>query len=133
MSNILTDDSVSFFVYGTPQAQGSKRGFVVNGRAVIADASPKLKPWRAAVAAQADIGRTFDGPLEVELTFHLPKPQKPRWVWPAVKPDIDKLARGALDGLTEGGLIADDARVVSLHVTKVYAPQLGMKVKVTAL
>jgi Holliday junction resolvase RusA-like endonuclease len=37
-----------------------------------------------------------------------------------VKPDIDKLTRAILDGLTDGGLLADDARVVELHITKRY-------------
>lgn len=116
------DDRVIIFILGTPVPQGSKTAYVVGRRAVVTDQNrAKLKPWRAVVAAHADIGRTFDCPVEVTLTFHMPKPQRPRWTRPAVKPDIDKLARAVLDGLTDGGLIADDARVVDLHVKEYYA------------
>jgi Holliday junction resolvase RusA-like endonuclease len=40
---------------------------------------------------------------------------------PAVKPDLDKLARAVLDGITAGGAIHDDAQVCHLTVEKVYA------------
>ena len=40
-------------VNGTPAPQGSKRGFVVKGRVVMAESSPKVKPWRQDVAAAA--------------------------------------------------------------------------------
>lgn len=79
-----------------------------------------LKPWRHTVATHADRGITFDGPLAVKLLFILPKPKRPRWDYPAVKPDIDKYTRALLDGLTDGGLIEDDARVVDLNVMKRY-------------
>jgi Holliday junction resolvase RusA-like endonuclease len=39
---------------------------------------------------------------------------------PAVKPDIDKLCRAILDGLQDGGLLAEDSRVVTLTATKRY-------------
>lgn len=124
-------DEVAFFIHGTPIPQGSKSAYVVGTRAVVTDASrTKLKPWRAVVAAEADMGRTFTGPVEVLLTFHMPKPQRPKFWAPAVKPDIDKLTRAILDGLTDGGLIEDDARVVRLVVAKVYALPLGVAVTV---
>lgn len=131
-----SDDTVSFFVPGTPVPQGSKTAFVVGKRAVVTDANrAKLKPWRATVADYADIARTFAGPVSVTLLFILPRPQRPRWDTPAVKPDIDKLARAALDGLTDGGLLEDDARVIDLNVKKRYstfAVRVGMHVKVSA-
>jgi len=126
-------DSVSFFVPGTPAPQGSKTAFVVGRRAVVTDQNAKtLKPWRALVATHADMGLTFDCPVEVLLVFFMKRPQRPRWSTPAVKPDIDKLARAALDGLKDGGLIADDARVTELRVSKRYADDdaVGMSVEV---
>ncbi|MGN6199997.1 RusA family crossover junction endodeoxyribonuclease [Humibacter sp.] len=124
-------DEVSFFVTGTPVPQGSKTAFVVGKRAVVTDQNRvKLKPWRETVAIAADMGRTFPGPVEVVLVFSLPKPQRPRWFVPAVKPDIDKLVRAVFDGLTDGGLIDDDARIITLTASKVYALPLGVHITV---
>lgn len=117
----MTVDTVSFFIEGVPVPQGSKTVSQSKGRAWLRDANAKrLKPWRHVVATHADLGVTFDCPVTVTLSFVLPRPSRPRWPVPAVKPDIDKLTRAILDGLTDGGLLADDARVVDLHVTKRY-------------
>ena len=95
-----------------------------------------LKGWRRTVAIAADRGIEFDAPVGVSLSFYLPKPKRPRWLVPAVKPDIDKLTRAVLDGLVDGGLLADDSRVVALKVTKHYVgedtPNPGVIVAVTA-
>jgi len=127
---------VEFFIPGTPVQQGSKTAFVVGTRAVVTDQNKAtLKPWRATVAAHADRGVTFDRPVCVELTFVMPRPQRPRWNVPAVKPDIDKLVRAVLDGFTDAGLLADDARVVRLLAVEEYAGDdnpVGVHVAVTA-
>jgi len=118
----VTADTVSFFITGLPVPQGSKTAFVVGKRAVVTDQNRvKLKPWRAVVANAADIGVTFTGPVTVNLTFYMPRPVRPRWEVPAVKPDLDKLTRAVLDGLTDGGLIEDDARVVDMRLREFYA------------
>ena len=128
-----------FFIPGTPIQQGSKTGFSRLGsrRVQITDQNAAtLKPWRHTVAAHADRGITHDGPLQVDLLFVMPRPKRPRWALPAVKPDIDKLARAVLDGLTDGGLIADDARVVRLNLSEEYATQqspVGVHVAVVTL
>lgn len=65
----------------------------------------------------------------------LPRPKRPRWWSPGVKPDLDKLCRALLDGMTDGGLITDDARVVGLHAHKRYASEVnptGVRVSVAA-
>lgn len=112
----------AFSVEGLPVAQGSKTVARGGGKVWLRDANAaKLKPWRAKVAAAADVGVTHDGPITVFAVFYMPKPQRPRWWAPAVKPDIDKLARALLDGMTDGGLLADDARVTELFVMKRYA------------
>ena len=127
-------DKVTFFVHGTPIPQGSKTAFVVGKRAVVTDANrATLKPWRAAVAIAADCGRQFTGPVSVAVTFYLPRPQKPRFFLPAVKPDIDKLVRAVFDGLTDSGLIEDDARIVALDTAKLYGTPLGARITVEAV
>ena len=126
---------VSFFIPGIPIPQGSKKGFIAGKRVVIVDDNAAtLKPWRAVVAKAANRGMTLDGPVHADLLFVMPRPQKPRWDVPAVKPDIDKLTRAIFDGLTEGGLLADDARVTRMVVEEVYASPIspvGVHVTVT--
>jgi Holliday junction resolvase RusA-like endonuclease len=131
----MTDDKVSFYVVGTPIPQGSKTIARRGTKTWLRDANAnRLRPWRHTVAAAADQGVTFDAPVKVTLSFVLPRPKRPRWLVPAVKPDIDKLTRSTLDGLTDGGLLYDDSRVVELHVTKRYAtpgdqPGVGIDVE----
>lgn len=116
------NDTVSFFIEGVPVPQGSKTVSQAKGRAWLRDANAKrLKQWRHVVATHADLGVTFDCPVTVTLSFVLPRPQRPRWTVPAGRVgDVDKLSRAVLDGLTDGGLLADDARVVTLVATKRY-------------
>ena len=130
-------ETVRFFIPGVPVQQGSKTAFVVGKRAVVTDQNKaRLKPWRAIVAAHARHHKflTFDEPVAVSLTFVMPRPARPRFNVPAVKPDIDKLVRAMLDGLTDGGLISDDARVVRLTAEERYATPdspVGVHVGVT--
>ena len=124
MSNELV-----FFCAGLPIAQGSMSAFIPKGwsRAIITDQKgAKLKTWRKLVSADALQARlaqkwgVLDEPVEVHATFYLPKPKTPRFASHAVKPDLDKLCRSLLDGLT-GCLLSDDSRVFRLIATKRYA------------
>ena len=46
--------SISFFVPGVPQPQGSSRAFTTKtGRAYVTSDNAKLKPWREAVRTKA--------------------------------------------------------------------------------
>ncbi len=131
---------VTITVRGVPAPQGSKR-HVGNGRMV--EMSKAVGPWREAVRAEtqhavyedriADFP-CFTGPVEVLLTFWLARPKghyrtgrnahllrDGAPAYPAGKPDVDKLARAVLDGLTEGGAWKDDSQVVALHAVKLYA------------
>lgn len=115
-------------VFGVPAPQGSKKGYVVNGRVNMVEQSHKtLKPWREEVSdagAKVMDGRDpLDGPLFVNITFFMRRPAKPSFAdYPAVKPDVDKLTRGVLDALKMADVIKDDARVVACMATKVFAP-----------
>jgi crossover junction endodeoxyribonuclease RusA len=109
-------------VDGNPAPQGSKR-HVGHGRMV--EASKRLRPWRATVAAavKAAVGARVpfpDGPVTVTLEFVMPRPVSTpkRSTPPAVKrPDIDKLARSCLDAIT-GIAIFDDSQVTLLIAYK---------------
>jgi Holliday junction resolvase RusA-like endonuclease len=114
---------ISYWIDGEPAPQGSKTGFIKNGRVVMVESSKKVKPWREAVAAQtkAKVQAALENPVEIALVFHLPKPKTVTRKWPAVKPDLDKLIRSTFDGLTTGGLYADDALVIAVSASKQYA------------
>jgi len=118
---------ISFFIKGEPAPQGSKTGFVKNGRVVMVESSLKVKPWRATVAEQTarymswETLNPLDKPVEIALVFHLPRPKTVKREWPSVKPDLDKLIRSTFDGLTTGGLYADDALVIAVSASKQYA------------
>lgn len=120
-----------FEVLGVPAPQGSKTAVTIGGKARVIQAGSKSgrakhKAWRAAVAETArDLAddRPHDGPLRLTITFRLPMPKsrpaaaRRAGVWPhSVKPDIDKLLRSTLDGMSDGGLIADDARVCAVEM-----------------
>lgn len=123
----------AFEILGDPYPQGSKSVF--NGHAVEGTSKTgraKHKTWRAAVVETCRDHAPptpHDGPLELQVTFRLAQPSNRRKADrllaamdgspSTVKPDLDKLIRGLLDGMTQGGLIRDDARVHLIIARKV--------------
>lgn len=130
----------SFDVIGIPRAQGSKRAFVVNGKARMTEAAGAAGAnWRDAVATAArkeadeiQNGRgitseipPFDGPLQLAVTFYFPMPRsrkkadRDRGILPkTTAPDTSKLVRSLEDGLQAAGLIVDDARFYDISASK---------------
>jgi Holliday junction resolvase RusA-like endonuclease len=139
-------------VRGLPAPQGSKR-HVGGGRTV--EQSKAVGPWREAVRAETqrvldwnwEPGRgPLTGPVRVALTFKMARPKShfgtgrnagnvklgaPKR--PAGQPDLDKLARAVLDGLTAGGAWKDDSQVVMLVAEKLYGAGPGCRIVVTDL
>jgi Holliday junction resolvase RusA-like endonuclease len=114
-------------VYGNPASQGSKKGFVVKGRAILVEASARTRPWRQDVKGAAleirNGAAPLDGPIAARMVFTMPKPAsapKRRRTFPMRKPDIDKLCRLVFDSLVDAGVMTDDARVVRLEAWKVF-------------
>ncbi len=115
-------------VPGVPAPQGSLRS-LGTGRPAVHSNAATLLPWRASVVAyirqamERGGAWPIDGPVALDVTFHLPRPKSaPRWrLWPDKKPDLDKLVRAAGDALTQSGAIYDDAQVVILTATKTYS------------
>lgn len=109
-----------------------KRGFP----RVFSDNSA-LKGWEKTVRVSAMVkkAKPIEGPIEIRLSFFLPRPKahfgtgrNAGKVKPSApknhtsKPDVDKLARAVLDGLT-GTAWGDDAQVETITATKQYAEQ----------
>lgn len=122
-------------VHGTPAPQGSKRGFVRGGRVVLVEASERVRPWRDAVKVAVALdgrGQRFDRePVTVSAEFRLRRPRSHYRTgrhadqvragapaYPTGTPDVDKLLRSTLDGLTEAGVFVDDAQVVCAVAVK---------------
>lgn len=59
----------------------------------------------------------------------LPKPKKPKWGVPAVRPDRDKLERFVMDAL-EGVVWKNDAQIISGWVEKRYGKRPGVHIVV---
>ena len=140
----MARDSFSFTVFGTdPAPQGSKK-YVGSRKSaagnlipMIVESSPKLPAWRRAVSnavveameASGDLNK-FDEAVKVEAVFYLTRPKTVSRAYPSKPPDVDKLARGLLDGMLPCWV--DDSLVVRLEVSKVYATgQSGVAVTVT--
>jgi Holliday junction resolvase RusA-like endonuclease len=130
-------NGVTFFVAGVPVPQGSKTAYVVGKRAVLTDANKTvLKPWRAEVtrvarASWADRARLVDVAVQVVATFVFERPKSVKRPVPSVKPDVDKLARALLDGVTDAGVWKDDSQVTDLRVEKVYGAAPGVHVVIS--
>lgn len=130
----------TFKAVGVPVPQGSTRAFVAKGRAIVTHAKgPALKEWRDIIGAAArdHCAEIVQGPVFVMAVFAMPRPKsRPKKdTFPDRKPDIDKLTRSLLDGLT-GVVFRDDSQVVELHTRKRYVSpdeQPGVTVTVRAL
>jgi crossover junction endodeoxyribonuclease RusA len=132
---------VKIRAYGVPIPQGSTRAFAIRkggvptGGVVVTADNPKSKSWRQSILdAVPPMAVQLGGPVRVTIVFLLPrpahhygtgrnagqvKPGAPRD--PAVKPDVDKLARAVLDALKAAGVYRDDAQVCRLSSEKDYA------------
>lgn len=133
----MNDASVSFVVPSVPVAQPRAKATSIAGRARMytptKTASGKTHPIAAFKACvqlayrQACSLPPHDGPMELLMTFVLPRPQKlqkkslPQDRVPhTVKPDTDNLQKSVMDALS-GLLFQDDRQVYSLTGWKWYA------------
>lgn len=127
---------ITFFVPGVPAPQGSKTAKCINGKAIMWEASTKVKEWRATVTATAQIEMIARGletktdPVELVLEFRLPKPKSVKREFPDVKPDLDKLIRAVCDGLTKSKIYKDDALVIALSASKRYSEEPGVWISI---
>jgi Holliday junction resolvase RusA-like endonuclease len=119
---------INFFVDGLPVPQGSMK--VINGR-VIHNKGSELAAWRSAIAltARQKGARPLTDPMYIHIKFYLPKPRTVKRLHPSVAPDLDKLIRAVLDGLTAIAYV-DDGQVVSIVAEKAYGERIGADVSI---
>lgn len=136
-TNEAMPEPVRFFAPGDPKGQPRPRAFVRKmgaqfvARVYDAGTAEGWKGSVALVAREVLSGRSFGGPLAVELTFYfrrpkghvnskgMLKPAAPRFH--TSKPDADNAAKAVLDALTQLGAWSDDSQVSDLRVRKEYA------------
>lgn len=123
----ITGTNASFFVSGKPIPQGSLK--FINGHAIHVRAQD-LALWRADIAriARTVINDKAKFGVELHLTFILRKPKTVNRSEPFIRPDIDKLSRAVLDGLT-GVAYEDDEQVVKLTAIKEYGETEGVWIR----
>lgn len=136
-----TETMIRFFVPGVPAPGGSKRAFVVNGRARLVDAGKNNKAWRSTVAQSAcdACSEPLKGPLRMTLIFNVTRPKghygkrglrSSSPSHPTTRPDLTKLVRAVEDAML-GIAYADDSQIVQQCVEKRYAEQAGCYVSIT--
>jgi len=115
----------SFFVKGRPVPQGSMK-FIRPG-VMIHSRSQDLALWRADIARNAELFgfKPITNAVKVELDFIMIRPKSAKRVFPSVKPDLDKLIRAVLDGLT-GVAYEDDSQVILIQSSKTYGEKQGV-------
>lgn len=137
---------IRFTVFGKPEPAGSKRAFVIAGRATVSDANKKSRPWKtqvSQVAAANYSGTLLRGPLRVTFRFYAPRPKghfgakglnkKGREApFPTGKPDALKLARGVEDALT-GVIYKDDSQIVQELLHKEYGEPSRVEIEIEEL
>jgi crossover junction endodeoxyribonuclease RusA len=121
--------NAQFFIAGRPIPQGSLK--FINGHAIHVRAQD-LALWRADIArvAKSIIWEKAIEAVEVHLTFTLLKPKTVKRNEPFVRPDIDKLIRAVLDGLT-GVAYDDDQQVTKITAVKEYGTIEGVLIRIT--
>lgn len=136
---------------GAARPQGSKKAFVINGRAVLVESNKDLKKIRGELSAfirqQAYLDKwaRVDRPHGVRIiaTFYFEPPKS----WSAkkralaiageiehtVKPDTDKLSRYLLDAVTDAENVwEDDSQVYSIEAEKTYGEYSHIRFTVIA-
>ena len=127
-------ECIDFTVYG--QAIPMARPRVCHTVAGVRTFNPASSTaWKQCVALQSLEHRPselMEGPLELELTFHLMRPKsKPRRVkLPDCKPDLDNLEKAVMDAL-EGLFYRNDSQIVSKTARKVYGdpPRVDVRIR----
>ena len=143
-ADVARPGSLVVRVAGIPIPQGSMRGFVRGGHAVLTSDNPRLRGWRQDVTAalfEARHGVQLTGPVRLSVAFALPRPAGHFGVRGILasapsrpigaRGDLDKLVRAIGDAATAAGVWRDDGQVVDCHSSKDWAePEEGPGVRI---
>ena len=130
-----------FIIPGEPIAQGRARFSARNGfvRAYDPRKSSDYKAYVASIARNTYKLEPIDSAVELTLNFYMPIPKSfskakrtaalAGNIRPAVKPDIDNLAKATMDAIS-GICFTDDKLIVSCKLDKYYSAEPRTEVKV---
>lgn len=126
--NAITGIDAQFFVPGRPIPQGSLK--FINGHAIHVRAQD-LALWRADIANEARRSHPekLQGAVSVTLHFVFNRPKSVKRAEPSIRPDLDKLIRAVLDGLTDV-VYRDDEQVTHLVSSKSYGEIQGVWISI---
>ena len=118
---------IQFRVDGQPIPQGSMK--VINGHVIHSQGSA-LAAWRSAVALAAKFAgaKPSLNPIGITMVFVFARPKTVTRSEPTVPPDLDKLIRAVLDGLTAVAY-KDDAQVTEIKAVKIYGEAPGVEIQ----
>lgn len=127
-------------IAGHPTPQGSKRAWVQNGHARMAEQTgDRLRSWRQDVKAAAIAARNgspISEPVFVTLEFRFPRPKAhyrggkfshllkdnaPAYPTSRSTGDIEKLIRSTHDAITSADLWVDDSLVAAVLASKAFS------------
>ncbi len=120
---VVTATRIRIEIEGTPKPKGSLKHI---GRGRLVEQVKGSTSWRQTIAwacRQQYKGEPLNVPVVADVEIRVAPPKsapKRRVTLPATcsSGDVDKLARNALDALADGGVLADDSRVVDLRIRK---------------
>lgn len=149
---------IEFFVDGVPKAQPRTQSYAMmkNGKPVLAKGGRPIiitytpdsaNVWKGCVKQYAR-GHAPKKPLEdvicVKLRFQMPRPKNHYGTgrnagvlkagsptFHTSTPDVDNLAKAVLDVLTEMKFWGDDSQIAICRISKVYASNSGVFVRVS--
>ena len=132
--SLMLPSKIIFLVNGVPRPKGSTQTFFHRGRPITITASKYGKAWEKTISrtAKPHFLRPLipDVPIGIYCKFTFVKGPKSRFLKHMVDtPDIDKLLRTVLDGLTSIAYV-DDRQVVKLSGDKAWGKNPGVYIEV---
>jgi len=132
---------MKLFVDGLPKGQPRPKARAFKGHAQVYDPGSAYE-WKVAVREAVKGLPMLDGPLDVSLSFNMPRPKAHYRTgkfrgqvkdnapdWHTSKPDVDNLAKAVLDACT-GLLWEDDTQIARLMAAKIYSLNPGVAIEV---
>ena len=112
---------IEIYILGDPVPQGRPR-FARRGNFTMVYDPPKSKAWKKDIIRQVNVkGITpLQGPLSIQLSFHIKRPKKPTNPYPVG--DVDNYVKGVKDALNKLAY-KDDAQIVFLTASKEYVKE----------
>lgn len=121
---------IEFVVRGTPVPEGSTKSFYNRKADKVITMHQNKKPldyyrfmiFETCLKRMQEMGFAMcDGPVTIDIVFYYDRPKSvPKTRQKITRPDLDKLVRAVLDGLTNVAY-KDDSQVVSINAHKEYS------------